>query len=159
MRNKLEHLKLYGIDVSSGKWDSPALYLIASVYAKMQNRVAKLLSQHALSVTKFNTLMLIRHLGAAQGISQQDIRTKLLVSAPNISRMINDLHKHGLVERKTDAQDRRIQRLIITKKGTDLLDRVWPEYNALMKQLGASLPAQDEHNLVEILTRFYKKLS
>ena len=159
MRNKLDHLKQYGIDAYSGQWEGPSLYLLASVYAKIQEIISGYLLQHNLSITKFNILMLIKHIGRQDGISQQEIRQRLLVSAPNASRIINDLHKAGYIERKPDTHDRRIHRLRIRPDGAALLDQVWPEYNAIMKKMGTLLSKKDEKTLTGVLNRFHKQLS
>ncbi|MFD3156960.1 MarR family winged helix-turn-helix transcriptional regulator [Haloimpatiens sp. FM7330] len=46
---------------------------------------------------------------------------KLMISKPNLTTTSNKLIKEGLLERKTDEEDRRIINLFITDKGKEFL--------------------------------------
>lgn len=47
---------------------------------------------------------------------------KLMISKPNLTTVSNKLIEEGLLERKTDNNDRRIINLYITEKGIEFLD-------------------------------------
>ena len=49
----------------------------------------------------------------------------LRVTKQSLNRVLNDLLKNGLVERKTGMQDRRTRRLQLTSAGKVLADAVW----------------------------------
>jgi DNA-binding MarR family transcriptional regulator len=44
---------------------------------------------YKLTPVKFNTLLLVKHLGGSEGLSQNDICHHLIVSPSNITRLIN----------------------------------------------------------------------
>ncbi|MDP2120627.1 MAG: MarR family transcriptional regulator [Hoeflea sp.] len=54
------------------------------------------------------------------GISQQDLADKLLVGRSNLSMLLPQLEKRGLIVRRGDARDRRILRLELTPEGVSL---------------------------------------
>lgn len=54
------------------------------------------------------------------GISQQELARKLLVGRSNMSMLLPQLEKRGLIERRPDAKDKRILRLSLTGSGRDL---------------------------------------
>jgi DNA-binding MarR family transcriptional regulator len=47
----------------------------------------------------------------------------------NVTGLVDRLEKHGLVERRTDPQDRRIKLIAPTEAGTELSGRVWADLN------------------------------
>lgn len=47
---------------------------------------------------------------------------KLMISKPNLSKMVNKAIEEGLIERKNDEKDRRIIKLLITEKGKEILE-------------------------------------
>jgi DNA-binding MarR family transcriptional regulator len=58
-----------------------------------------------------------------EGISQQDLAHKLLVGRSNMTMLLPQLEKRGLIERRPDADDRRILRLYLTGAGKLLAER------------------------------------
>jgi hypothetical protein len=53
------------------------------------------------------------------GISQQDLADKLLVGRSNLSMLLPQMEKRGLLVRRGDPQDRRVLRLELTPSGTE----------------------------------------
>ncbi|MGH6760179.1 MAG: MarR family winged helix-turn-helix transcriptional regulator [Phyllobacterium sp.] len=56
------------------------------------------------------------------GISQQDLARKLLVGRSNMSMLLPQLEKRGLLHRKPDASDKRVLRLELTEEGKTLTE-------------------------------------
>lgn len=52
-----------------------------------------------------------------EGISQQELARKLLVGRSNMSMLLPQLEKRGLIERRGDHQDKRVLRLFLTEEG------------------------------------------
>ncbi|WP_193174361.1 MarR family transcriptional regulator [Oricola sp. NBU1457] len=57
------------------------------------------------------------------GISQQDLARKLFVGRSNMTMLLPQLEKRGLVERRADPADKRVLRLYLTAEGRALADR------------------------------------
>ncbi|MBF0252295.1 MAG: MarR family transcriptional regulator [Candidatus Omnitrophica bacterium] len=80
--------------------------------------------------------------------------TKLLVTTSNMTRMIDKLEKEKLVTRIALEGDRRVKRILITKKGSDLLDKAWMPYkNAVDGLIDSSFGPKEKNDLVSLLNK------
>jgi DNA-binding MarR family transcriptional regulator len=59
------------------------------------------------------------------GLSVAELLGFLKVTKQSLNRVLNELLRNGLVERKTGMQDRRTRRLQLTPAGKVLADAVW----------------------------------
>lgn len=59
----------------------------------------------------------------AEGISQQDLAHRLLVGRSNMTMLLPQMEKRGLIERRPDETDRRVLRLHLTDQGKALVKR------------------------------------
>jgi len=86
-------------------------------------RVESSFSEIGLSVSQFGTLEALYHLGP---LYQKDLASKILKSTGNITMVVDNLEKQGLVERIRDEQDRRHYSVRITAKGSALITSFFP---------------------------------
>ncbi|HEY8541876.1 MAG TPA: MarR family transcriptional regulator [Pseudothermotoga sp.] len=56
-------------------------------------------------------------IGKNEGITQNQIAEKLNLRPATVAIMLRRMEKAGLIERQQDANDRRLQRVFLTKKG------------------------------------------
>lgn len=59
-----------------------------------------------------------------EGTIQSDLARELEVGKVTIGGLIDRLETSGIVERRTDAKDRRIRRVFITQKGYDVIEQM-----------------------------------
>ena len=90
-----------------------------------------------------NALLIIKHVGKEKGLSQSELSKKMIVTAGNITRLIDRLQNEKLVERSPLKGDRRVNLLRITSKGSDLLDKAWPVYKRKVDQIVSLIPNLD----------------
>ncbi len=106
----------------------------------MERRLEQALERHGLSIPQFDILAT---LGFEQGITQQELAERLLVTKGNICGMIDRMEANGWVERRPDPVDRRANRLFLTRQGKTLPR---PDHarrsSALKKIMGALKPAE-----------------
>jgi MarR family 2-MHQ and catechol resistance regulon transcriptional repressor len=86
-------------------------------------RLAQSGSIENLTISQFGVLETLYHLGA---MCQTEIGSKLLRSGGNITLVIDNLEKQGLVRRQRDTEDRRLVNIHLT---LTLLDRPAPSCN------------------------------
>jgi MarR family 2-MHQ and catechol resistance regulon transcriptional repressor len=68
---------------------------------------------------------------------QLELATKLLKSARNITMVVDNLEKRGLVRRERSSQDRRYIDVHITEDGKELFQRVFPKIKAeILEEMG-----------------------
>lgn len=135
-----------------------AFYGVVCIYALLERRISEFLKTYDLSPVKFNTLMLVKHKGGKEGLSQNEISQHLIVSPSNITRLLDRLTKDGLIERCAHASDRRVNLIKITKKASQILDKAWPSYSQSVKDMTALLPAQEVKNMSKLLLKWFAQL-
>ena len=134
-----------------------ALYGVVWMAGRAQRQVARALKPFALTPVKLNYLMIVRHIGKEEGLSQREIARRLLIDAGNVTHVLDDLQKKGWVVRDA-GPDRRSNRIKITPKGARLLDEAWPAYKKVVNELTEGLPVPEQNRLVEILTHWRESL-
>ncbi len=111
------------------------------------SRAHKHLSSVGLTVSQFGVLEALYHLGP---LSQKDLGQKILRSSGNITMVIDNLEKRGLVRRKRDRNDRRFLIVHLTAEGKKLISKIFPPHAALItKELGV-LSATDQKILGDL---------
>ena len=128
-------LRDLGIREGGNKLKEEFLYTLASSYILCEKEISNALAPYGLSSVKMNALLVIKHIGKNKGVSQVAICKKMIVSAGNMTGLIDRLEKQKLVERFVRLGDRRVNLIKITKNGSSLLDRVWPIYKKTVDQI------------------------
>lgn len=107
-------------------------------------RVQQHLSQHGLTETQFGVLEVLHHLGP---LCQRALGDKLLKSGGNITLVIDNLEKQGLVERQRSPQDRRYVNVHLTPEGQQLIAAIFPAHAELITELMSPLRAPEQELL------------
>lgn len=84
----------------------------------VSHRINAHLAELGLTVSQFGTLEALYHLGP---LHQNQIAAKILKSTGNITHVIDNLAKRGLVERQRDQDDRRYITVHLTADGRALI--------------------------------------
>ena len=114
-------------------------------------RTHRHLSATGLSISQFAVLESLYHLGP---LTQREIGQKILRSSGNITMVIDNLEKTGLVRRERNEADRRFFIVHLTDKGDNLINKIFPPHAAVIaKDLGVLTAAEQD-----ILGSLCKKL-
>lgn len=157
MENKGSFLRELGYPVEKPNGADEALYGVVWIAARAQRQVAKALKPSGLTPLKLNYLMIVKHIGREEGLSQREIAHRLLIDAGNVTHVLDDLEKKGWVVRDA-GPDRRSHRIKITAKGSKLLSEAWPIYKKTVGKLTSGLSSEVQHRLVEALSGWRKSL-
>ena len=117
---------------------------------RLERRVAEALAAHGLTLAQFDVLATLAH---GEGITQQDLAGRLLVTKGNVVGIIDRAEGAGWVERRPDPDDRRVNRLHLTAAGRQLLARAFPGHSALMQRIFGTLTAGELALMGEWLAR------
>lgn len=82
-----------------------------------------ILAKNSLTESQYNLLDALYHLGC---LTQKELGKKLLKSGGNITMVIDNLEKQGLVERISGEKDRRTYTVHLTVKGKNKIKSVLP---------------------------------
>ena len=72
------------------------------------------------------------------GIAQEELAQELCVNKSSVTRALAHLERHGYVERRCSAQDRRVQQVYPTEK----LEQMLPRIREALRQWNAYLTAE-----------------
>lgn len=114
-------------------WDSPRFrnwVAVARACHVLERALTVRLTPIGLKPAQLDVLMnLYRH----PGMSQHDLARRLLVGRSNITMLLPQLEKRGLLRRQGDEKDKRILRLTLTEAGEELLMRALKIHMALIE--------------------------
>ena len=152
--NKLD-LRPYGVNPSKGRKYESIMYVFALIYNNLQTQVNAYFASCGLSAVQFNLLMLAAYQNGGRGISQVELSKWLIASASNITKLVEKSVQAHLLTRKINPASRRENIICVTQKGQALIDRVWPEYDRLMRSLTERIPAKDRPHMEQILRNWF----
>lgn len=106
--------------------------------------------------SQFQVMAVLKDTGK-QPISE--VAKKLLISTPNMTKLLNKLIDEGMIERFPDQKDRRIINIDLTEKGHTYLDAKFENVKLTLKERLSPLPEGQKdkllislENLREVLT-------
>ena len=154
----MDYFKSYGIEIGQGKYQEETIYGIVLVYTSIFNEISFYLDRYGLTPAKFNVLMIFKHQGQEKGISQIDIGNRLMVTASNMTRLLEKLGREGLINRSALIGDKRVKVIKITSKGSRLLDSAWPGYEETVKRLAAHLSKEEQKIVAQLTQKWFYSL-
>lgn len=124
-------------------WDNPRFKNWVAL-VRAHNAVERVLSK-ALRPLDLKTahLDILLNLFRFPGLSQQDLARKLLVGRSNMSMLLPQLEKRGLLKRVSDEKDKRVWRLALTEQGLAITRQAIDIHVALIDRvMGTSSQAE-----------------
>jgi len=85
----------------------------------------KSLKAHGLAEQQYNVLRILRGFRTEAPLSIGFIKHRMLDKDSDVSRIVDRLFEKGLLSRKENPDDRRQKSVEITKKGLELLDKMY----------------------------------
>lgn len=134
------------------------IYITGMLWNTLNEGLEKTLSKVNLNNSKFNILMIIRYIGGENGIQQNEISKQLLVTASNITKLLDKLESDGLITRNNKSGDRRVKIIKITPEGSSLIDEIWADYNKTANALTPNMTDDELQALIDKLVVWYKDI-
>jgi DNA-binding MarR family transcriptional regulator len=120
---------------------------LARVFQKIDRASEVHLRPWNLNVAQFDVLARV---GAAKGITQQELADRLLVTKGNISQLLDRLERRGLLKR---CQEGRTNTLSLTEEGQQLYAQVVPAQEEMVAQHFSALTSQEVNQLLHLLRK------
>lgn len=139
--------------VSLAQGADPSLHTwlgLVRVYSRMQRALERVLDDAGLTLPQFDVLA---NLGMSEGITQQELAERLLVSKGNVCGVLDRMESAGLVQRKPDPEDRRTNRLHLTRQGRSALRKAFPAHLGLIREWFGAISATEQQKLTQLLAR------
>jgi MarR family 2-MHQ and catechol resistance regulon transcriptional repressor len=151
-------LERFCINSRKDNFRETAVYALGCAYSHIEKEISDHLRPFNLTPAKFNAMMVIKHTGKEEGLSQIEIGRRLIVTASNMTRLLDKLEKEGYIERLAREGDRRVNLIKISKKGSDILDKVWPGYRRKVVDIANSMDKEDLKQMSHLLVKWCDKL-
>ncbi len=113
--------------------------------------LSRFLADNGLSTGQLGVLEALFHLGP---MCQRELALKHLKSDGNITMVVDNLEKKGLVKRKREIEDRRFITVNLTEKGHRLINEIFPSHvSAIVNEMSILTDVEQEE-----LRRLCRKL-
>lgn len=106
-----------------------------------------------LTLSQFGVLEALYHLGP---LCQGQLSQKLLKSTGNMTMVVDNLEKTGLVKRVRSTEDRRMIRIELTQAGKTLIENVLPGHVATIAAEMSVLTPEEQATLGELCRKLGK---
>ncbi|MGX1267801.1 MarR family winged helix-turn-helix transcriptional regulator [Streptomyces phaeoluteigriseus] len=97
---------------------------------------------------------LLGHLEDSGGCRATDLAAHYALDKSTVSRQVGTLERSGLIERRQDAADHRVQVLHLTEAGRSILAQVTESRRAAFRERLAGWPEPDLERFAEYLVRY-----
>ncbi|ABR60420.1 MarR family transcriptional regulator [Sinorhizobium medicae] len=139
-------------------WDHPRFrswIAVARACQLMQQSLSRRLTHLDIKPPHLDILV---NLYRFDGITQQELARKLLVGRSNMSMLLPQLEKRGLIERRGDARDKRVLRLSLTPTGRTLTEEAMEIQTALIESSHGGTPIEDCVKVAEAMEQIIATL-
>ncbi len=111
--------------------------------------------RHVLEATRLTPLefAVLQRLATDRGRRLTDIGAELLCVKSTITRLVDRLEADGLVQRTPDPDDRRAQRLLLTRRGVAVRERAITLHDASVERRMALLDPAEQRLLLALLEK------
>ncbi|MDP3829977.1 MAG: MarR family transcriptional regulator [Ignavibacteriaceae bacterium] len=106
--------------------------------------------RYGLTEPQFGALECLGHLGP---MTIGTLCSKQLVSGGNMTLVVDNLEKEGLVERIHSKEDRRTIIVQLTTKGQELFEKIFVQHAARIKELVSVLDVKEQEQLSSLLKK------
>jgi len=108
----------------------------------VHSEATRTLAGEGLSASQFAVLEALYHVGP---MCLGELADKILKTSGNLTMVVGNLQKNGLVTRQPSAEDRRFVSVAITEKGRKLMARVFPVHlERIVELMNRLSPAQQD---------------
>jgi MarR family 2-MHQ and catechol resistance regulon transcriptional repressor len=119
----------------------------------LMNRLAQHATLGQLTPSQFGVLEALYHLGP---MCQNELAGKILKSSGNMTLVIDNLEKQGLVQRQRNTQDRRMITVNLTPTGLELIEAILPAHVAAIQQEMSVLSPEEQQLLGDLCRKLGK---
>lgn len=124
------------------------------VLSRASTAVARLsdrdIAGHGLTPGEFAILEALHHKGP---LLLGEVQRKILVSSGGVTYLVDRLEANGLVERQACPEDRRARYAALTRKGRQLMKRIFPPHAAAIERAVSGLTTAEKQQAVALLRK------
>jgi len=107
-------------------------------------QLAANLARLGVTTGQLGVMEALMHLGP---LTQTELGRKLLRSGGNVTTVIDNLERRGLVERQRNLDDRRVVTVTLAGTGRELIEQIFPDHARAVAQAMATLTVAEQEEL------------
>jgi MarR family 2-MHQ and catechol resistance regulon transcriptional repressor len=111
------------------------------------------LEEEGLTLSQFAVLEALYHVGSQ---TLGDLARRILTSSGNLTLVIDNLKKRGLVKREQQGKDKRFVLAAITPAGARLIKRIFPEHARRITDMMGRLTPEEQEKLGDLCRKLGK---
>jgi DNA-binding MarR family transcriptional regulator len=123
---------------------------LMKTYLVLHKGVAACVAEHDMTIAQFDVMVSLSY---GDGLTQQELASRLLVTKGNVCGLVDRLELAGWVERRVDHRDARVNRVFLTPSGRKKIESVVPHHDELIGKLLRSLSVGECSQLRGLLMR------
>jgi len=123
---------------------------LARAFSSFNKKSIEGIRRFGLTQPQFAVIEVIGHLGP---LKVGEICNKMLVSGGNMTLVLDNIEKLGLIERVHSLEDRRAILIQLTQKGKNLFDDVFNRHAEHVTKLMSVLTVEEQKTLGELLKK------
>ena len=131
-------------------WDVRVAVALLHFHSRLERCLSEGLSPYGVTLAQYDVLMTLCH---GNGITQQELAERLLVTKANVVGLIDRVSAAGWVERRPDPEDRRVNRLYLTDAGRKLARAAQLGQYALVKKIFGRLTEAELRQIHALIGR------
>jgi DNA-binding MarR family transcriptional regulator len=121
--------------------------------------LARVFAQHGLEAWQYDVLATLRRSGKPYELTVGAMLDSMMLASGTISHRIDKLEQRGLVERRSDPNDKRVVLVRLTPAGKKLVDTTIVDHAANETELVSGLSPRERAQLEALLRRLHVSLS
>ena len=143
----MESTRKYGhkADIALTMWVK-----LARASAVFSHKTAEHIRTCGLTVGQFGVLEILNHKGP---LTLGELCRKSLVSGGNMTVVVDNLERDGLVHRSRSEDDRRVIHVRLTRRGESLIRRIFPDHAEFVARLAGALTQDEQVRLGTLLKK------
>lgn len=126
-------------------------FQLGVIYRKVSNRLAARLKDYDLTPEQWSVMCCICF---KEGMNQKEIAERTVKDQPTVTRILNVLHRKGLIMRSSDRADRRAYLIYPTEKGR----KVTEETAVIERHHNAAMIDDFTPEQLELLAEAFRKI-
>ncbi|MCY1166044.1 Transcriptional regulator SlyA [compost metagenome] len=136
-------------------WDSRLGFLMHDVSRLRRSVFDEFMKPMAMTRSQW---WILAHLSRHDGMIQSDLANVLDIGKAALGGLIDRLEVSKFIERRADDNDRRVKRIYLTSKGTQIITEMRSKSHEMSERILAGLDTAPRHALVDMLTLVKKNL-
>ena len=141
--------------VEAENWDGRLGFLMHDVSRLRRSVFDEFMKPMAMTRSQW---WILAHLSRHDGMIQSDLANVLDIGKAALGGLIDRLEASKFIERRADDNDRRVKRIYLTSKGTQIIAEMRTRSHDMSERILDGLDTASRHALVDMLTLVKKNL-